>query len=152
MKEVIENSLRQVEKWVKDHGYKAYDPFDGLLSPLRHLTFGNLLAERILEQIVRQCPLNIRPLIRVKPEISTKGIGYMAWGYLNMFKITGDRLYKEEAFHWLDWLDKNKAPAYTDHSWANHFNHASRSGRQPAEPRGFPAPKYLRYSRSISLL
>ena len=131
MKPLIENSLSKVEKWVVDHNYEAYDPFDGLCSFLRPLTFGNLLLERLLEQFIRQSPLNLRPLLGVKPHVSTKGVGYMAWGYLNMFKITGEHAYKEKAFCWLDWLDKNKAPGYRYHSWANHFDHASRSGRQP---------------------
>jgi hypothetical protein len=131
MEQVIENSLLRVEKWVEDHNYEAYDPFDGLCSFLRPLTFGNLLLERLLEQLIRQSPLNLRPLLGVKPHVSTKGIGFMAWGFLNMYKVTGDPGYKEKALHWLDWLDRNKAPGYVYHSWANDFDHASRSGRQP---------------------
>jgi len=98
MKRVIEASARNVEKWVEDHGYKACDPFDGLCSILRPLTFGNVLAERLLEQIIRQSPLNLRPLLGVKPHVSAKGIGYMAWGYLNMFKVTEDVCVCDMAF------------------------------------------------------
>ncbi len=126
----IQHSMQKLETWVEKHQYKGYDPFDGLNSFLRPLAFGNLFAERILEQVVRQSPLNLRPLFGVKPAVSTKGMSYMAWGYLNRFKISGNHLYKEKAFHCLDWLDMNKAPGFTYHSWANHFDHASRSGRQ----------------------
>jgi len=130
MKDKITQNLQKLENWVERHEYKGYDPFDGLNSFFRPLTFGNLFAERILEQTVRQSPINLRPILGIKPHISTKGMGYMAWGYLFKFKITGDLLYKEKAFHCLEWLAENKAPGFTFHSWANHFDHASRSGRQ----------------------
>ena len=97
MRETVEKSLKKVEKWVEDRNYKSYEPFDGLCSFLRPLAFGNLFAERILQQLVRQSPINLRPLLGVKPQESTKGRGYMAWGYLTMFKLTGDQQYKEKA-------------------------------------------------------
>jgi hypothetical protein len=126
---LIEESLLRVEKWVERHGYKAYEPFDGLSSSFQSLTFGNLFLDRILMQLIRQSPVNLRPLLGVKPLESTKGRGYMAWGYLDRFKATGDESYKKRAFACLDWLDKNKSPKYQDHSWANHFAFASRGGR-----------------------
>jgi hypothetical protein len=124
-------SIEGVERWVEEHHYRGYEPFDGLSSRLKPLTFGSLLLERLLQQAVRQSPLNLRPLIGVKPRDSTKGRGYMAWGYLQMLKATGDPGYKEKAVQCLDWLDKNKAPGYAFHSWGNHFDFSSRVGRLP---------------------
>src|SRR5665647_2246088 len=81
MKELITTSIQKVEKWVEDHDYKCYEPFDGLSSIFRPLTFGNLLMDRLLLQLIRQSPINLRPLFGVKPLDSTIGRGYMAWGY-----------------------------------------------------------------------
>jgi len=131
IKRILENSVERVEKWVEEKGYKGYEPFDGLSSFLKPFTFHNLFLERLLQQLVRQSPSNLRPLLGVKPKESTKGRGYMAWGYLNMFKLTGRNTYREKAFRCLDWLDKNKAPGYVYHSWGNHFHYSSRSGRIP---------------------
>ena len=129
MKQIIQASIQKVEKWVEDHNYKAYEPFDGLSSVFRPLTFGNLLLDRLLMQLIRQSPINLRPILGVKPLESTKGRGYMAWGYLIMFKSTGDQKYKEKAVKCLDWLMENKSPKFEKYSWANHFDFASRSGR-----------------------
>ena len=52
MKAQIQQSLQLVQKWVEDRGYKGYDPGDGLTSYLRPLAFGNLFAERILQQAI----------------------------------------------------------------------------------------------------
>ena len=72
-KEFIRSSINKVEKWVEDHNYKGYEPFDGLSSTFRPLTFGNLLMDRLLLQLIRQSPLNIRPLFGVKP------VGFNNW-------------------------------------------------------------------------
>ena len=122
------NSLQSVQRWVEAANYKGYEPFDGLSSPLRRMTFGNLFAQRVLQQIVRQSPLNLRPLLQIKPLDSTKGRGMMALGYLLLFKSTGDPDAKEKAIACLDWLDEHKSPKFQKHSWANYFDFASRGG------------------------
>ena len=122
------DSLQKVEKWVEDHGYEAYEPFDGLSTPLRRLTKGNLLLDRMLQQVGRQSPINFRPLLGIKPQPSTKGRGYMAAGYLKMYQVTGDVEYATKAKMCLEWLIDNKSPKFVEHSWANHFEYASRGG------------------------
>jgi hypothetical protein len=123
---LVESGLKKVEKWVEDHNY---EPFDGLSSPLRRLTFGSLFLDRLLMQAVRQSPINIRPLVGVKPLPSTKGRGYMAAGYLTLFELTGDSLYRSKAVACLEWLMAQKSPKFEEYSWANHFDFASRGGR-----------------------
>ena len=126
-------SLRRVEKWVEDHNYQAYEPFDGLSSPLRRLTGGNLLLDRLLMQAIRQSPINLRPLVGIKPLPSTKGRGYMAAGYWTMHRLTGAREYRERAIRCLDWLREHKSSRFQEYSWANHFDFAGRGGRYSRE-------------------
>ncbi len=126
---LILRSAKAVESWVEQHHYKAYEPFDGLSSPLRPLTLGSLFLDRILMQAVRQSPWNLRPLLGIKPLESTKGRGYMVRGYLTMYQVTGDRSYLERARTSLDWLIDHKSPKFEECSWANHFDFASRGGR-----------------------
>lgn len=128
MKKLITTSIQKVEKWVEDHDYKGYEPFDGLSSFLRPLTFGNLLLDRLLLQLIRQSPLNLRPILGIKPLDSTIGRGYMAWGYCNMLKLTGDQKYKDKIISCLEWLIDNKSPGNEEYSWGKHFDFASRGG------------------------
>lgn len=130
-KEKLTASLGRLENWIEVHDYKGYEPFDGLSSILRPLTFGNLLAERILQQTVRQCPINLRPLFGVKPLDSTKGRGYIAWGYLTLYALNKNEQYKKNAIDCLDWLIKNKSPLYSEFSWGNHFDYSARGGSIP---------------------
>jgi rhamnogalacturonyl hydrolase YesR len=127
--ELVSNSLKQLEAWIERHGYEAYEPFDGLSSPLRRLTFGSLFVDRLLMQAVRQSPINLRPLVGIRPLPSTKGRGYMAAGYLTMLRVTGDAEYCRKAVACLDWLAAHTSPKFRENSWANHFDFASRGGR-----------------------
>lgn len=128
LKAKIEKSICKVGKWVEDHDYKGYEPFDGLSSWFRPLTFGNLFLDRLLLQLVRQSPLNLRPIFGVKPLESTIGRGYMAWGYCHMFKLTGDPAYKTKIESCLEWLIENKSPGFKEYTWGKHFDFASRGG------------------------
>jgi len=129
MKPILEQSIKKLEKWVEDHNYKGYDPADGLTSYLRPLTFGNLFLDRLLMQLIWRSPINLRPLLGVKPLDSNIGRGYMAWGYLTMLKMTGNEAYKDKAVLCLEWLKNNKAPGFEHYSWGKMFDFASRGGR-----------------------
>jgi hypothetical protein len=128
----LNTALDKVSAWVEKRGYKGYDPGDGLTSFLRPLTFGNLFAERILQQVIWKSPWNIRPLVGVRPLDSTKGRGFMAWGYLMRFKETGQENYRKKAVECLDWLMENRTAKYSEYAWGNHFDFTSRGGRIPA--------------------
>jgi len=128
-KEKLLNSISKLEYWIEHHDYKGYEPFDGLLSYLRPLTFGSRLLEQILQQTIRQSPFNLRPLLGVKPQHSTKGMGYISRGYLNLYLLTRDNKYKNKTVYCLDWLMENRTQKYKDFSWGNHFDYASRGGK-----------------------
>lgn len=127
----VEDSLDRLAAWVEGQNYRAYDPGDGQLSYLASLTFGSQTLERLLTAAVLRSPINIRPLLGVKPHVSTKGMGYMAWGYLRRLRTTGDARYEAKARFCLDWLLDNRSPGYTDLCWGNAFTFTTRAGRIP---------------------
>jgi hypothetical protein len=128
-RKAVADTLDRLAAWVEQHAYRGYEPFDGLSSWFRPLTLGSLLGERLLMQLIRRCPINLRPVMGVTPKESTKGRGYMAHGYLFRYRVTRDSMYLRKAEACLDWLDSHKAPKFSKHSWSNHFDFSSRSGR-----------------------
>lgn len=128
-RESIAASVARLECWVETREYKGYEPFDALSSYVRPLTFGHPLLERMLQQVGRQSPINLRPLLGIKPLESTKGRGYMTGGYLGLLQLTGAEEYRHKATACLDWLTRNQSPLYPDYSWGNHFDYASRAGQ-----------------------
>ena len=115
MKTQVQQSLQLVQKWVEDHGYKGYDPGDGLTSYLRPLAFGNLFAERILQQAIWKSPVNLRPILGVAPLDSTKGRGFMALGHALLFASTADAASRSKAMQCLDWLDTAREAGQAGH-------------------------------------
>ena len=128
----LQRSIEGVTRWVESHDYKAYDPGDGNMSFLRSLTFDSLFLQRLLTAGVLRAPFNIRPWIGIRPHRSTKGTGYMAWGYVKMFALTRDESYRHRAVACLDWLIENKSPGYSPYCWGNHFDFCTRGGKSMA--------------------
>lgn len=128
----LEVSLENVARWVERHEYRAYDPGDGQLSVLRHFTFNQFVMKRLLTAAALRAPFNIRPWIGTPAHTSTKGMGYMAWGYVKQFARTGEERHAGRARHCLDWLVAHRAEKYEDYCWGNHFDFSTRGGTIPA--------------------
>lgn len=131
MSDKIQQSAEMVARWVEKHDFKAYDPGDGNLSWFHPLTLNSRFLERLLQQLVYRAPWNVRPLFGIKPHTSTKGMGYLAWGYTKMYRRTRQPEFAQHARTCLDWLIENKSPGHEHCCWGNHFLFSSRAGRIP---------------------
>ena len=132
----ILHSLLKLDRWVESAEWKAYDTFDGLSSPYAEsFTRGNPFLRQVWQQAVRRFPLNIRPLLRIEPSMSTKGMGFFAQGYLKLFKCRGDDQYRKKAEYCLRWLLEHHCKQFNGYCWGNHFDYQSRGG---GIPRGTP--------------
>ncbi|NLT68284.1 MAG: hypothetical protein GXX84_16900 [Acidobacteria bacterium] len=123
--------LSRLASWIERNNYRGYEPFDALLSPLRPIAFRRPYMERLLIQAVRQCPVNLRPLLGIEPHESSMGRGCMASGYLSLYRFTGSPEYLEKANVCLEWLIRNKSPFFEEYTWGHHFDWVSRAGPHP---------------------
>ena len=128
----VEGSLQKVSHWVEEHDYRAYDPGDGNLSFLRYFTLNSHFLRRLLTGAVLRVPFHIRPLIGIRPHTSTKGMGYMGWGYVKMYALTGEENYRRRAEFCFNWLMENGSKNREHYCWGNHFSFATRGGTIPA--------------------
>lgn len=127
----LRNAACRLDAWLRCHQYRAYDPFDGLNSWLRPFAIG-AFGRQLLQQGVRRFPFNARPLLGIKPSVSSKGFGYLARAYLKLHRSTGRIEYLEQARFCLDWLVKNGNRRFGGISWGNHFDYQSRVFYLPA--------------------
>jgi polysaccharide biosynthesis protein VpsJ len=119
-------SIGRLFEWLEKNDYRGYDTFDGLSAFLRPLTFENKFLRIALQQSVRRFPLNTRPLLGIKKSHSTKGMGFLARGFLRLHEATGDPLWREKAEYALQWLIENRSKGYSGACWGNHFDYQSR--------------------------
>jgi len=123
----IRESIERLAYWLETHDYRGYDTFDGLSSPLlRPLTFETKLGRTILLQGVRRFPINLRPLLRIPAEKSSKGMGFLARGFLRMHQATEEPAWLDKARFALQWLIDHQSAGYSGACWGNHFDYQSR--------------------------
>ncbi len=114
--------------WLDRHDLRGYDPFDGLSTPLlRPLTFENPLLRILLQQGIRRFPINLRPVVGIAESRSSKGMGFLARGFIRLYQATGDETWRVKAEDALQWLMENKVSGYHGACWGNHFDYQSRS-------------------------
>lgn len=124
----ILQSILRLSSWLEEHDYRGYDTFDGLNSRfVRPLTFENEFLRTVLQQGVRRFPLNLRPALGVRRERSTKGMGFLARGFLRLHQATGDQTWADKAETALQWLTEHQSPGYSGACWGNHFDYQSRT-------------------------
>lgn len=127
-KERVLKSILRLQEWLLKNDYQGYDTFDGLNARyLRPFTFENPLLRTVLQQGIRRFPINLRPIAGVKKSRSTKGMGFIARGFMRLEDSTGDPSWGVKAKEALAWLIENQAPGYNGACWGNHFDYQSRS-------------------------
>jgi hypothetical protein len=136
VKQEVWDSILRLSDWLELNNYSAYDTFDGLNSTLlRPFAFHNKLLETVLQQGIRRFPLNLRPLVGVSKSQSTKGMGFLARGFIRLHQSTGDDVWAGKAKFALDWLIEQQSRGYSGTCWGNHFDYRCRSFYLP---RGVP--------------
>jgi len=124
----IYNSIIYLYNWIRDNKYKGYDTFDGLNARfVRPFTFNSKFLNTVLQQGVRRFPLNLRPLLGVRKDLSSKGMGFLARGFMRLHTATGEKHWADKGEHCLQWLIEHQSKGYSGACWGNHFDYQSRS-------------------------
>ncbi len=124
----IYDSMQRLFGWLERNQYRGYDTFDGLNARfVRPFTFNSKFLNTVLQQGVRRFPLNLRPLLGVRKGLSTKGMGFLARGFIRLHAVTGEKVWADKAEFCLQWLIENQSPGYDGACWGNHFDYQSRS-------------------------
>ena len=112
-KALIYESIGRLSGWLEEHDYRGYDTFDGLSARfLRPFTFNTKVLRIVLQQSVRRLPVNLRPVLGITMEHSSKGMGFIARGCMRLHKTTGDPAWAGKAEMALEWLIENRSKGY----------------------------------------
>jgi polysaccharide biosynthesis protein VpsJ len=124
----IRESILLLSTWLEINDYRGYDTFDGLGARyVRSFTFENKFLRTVLQQGVRRFPLNLRPLFGIPIAHSSKGMGFLARGFIRLHQTTGEQAWREKAESALQWLIDHQSPGYSGACWGNHFDYQSRT-------------------------
>ena len=81
---------------------------------------------------VRMAPVNLRPLLAIRPSQSTKAMGYFARAYLKLDRSDPGCGFVDHARSALEWLLEHPSPGYAGLAWGNHFDYQNRLFLLPA--------------------
>jgi hypothetical protein len=119
----LDAALARIRAWGEARDWAGADPYDGLNSPLAPvLSLGTPLGRRVLTQAVKRSPLDLRPVLGIRPAHNAKAIALVASGYLRLARATGDAAAAAHAERRLSWLVERPSPTSTGKAWGYHFD------------------------------
>jgi len=127
-KNQLEYILFKLENHLKSTDFKGYDPHDALNSPiLKRLTFGNRFLGIIYLQLIKRCPINLRPILLIKKGINPKGFGLLISAYVEKYKFSNNENDLKQAIQFADWLIINYCKGYSGKCWGYNFDWPNRN-------------------------
>lgn len=124
----VDKSLQQLRDYVEGRNYAGYDPYDGQNSPLMPLLSLGTKAGRIAwTQLLRRLPVNIRPLLLIRPGLNPKALGLFLEGYVRLFQATGGESYRDKALGMLPLLSECRSEGIHGNGWGYNFPWQSRA-------------------------
>ena len=126
--------FRRAEAYVRDVGMRGYDPYDALTSPLFRLPGlrSSRLIRRGSQQLLRRVPINVRPLLGIRPGLSpvTVALVLQAMAY---DEAAGQRAdVSERSAALVTQIADLRSHGWSGSCWGYEFDWETRNGRVPA--------------------
>jgi hypothetical protein len=134
--DTLEQSLDRLEAHLEAEGFRGYDPYDALSSPLFRLPV--LRSSKWLriaaEQGLKRAPVNLRPLLRVPKGYNpvTLAFALEAAAYRARVEPEHADAYRARAAEFVAELARLRTSGYSGDCWGYPFDWEARYGRLPA--------------------
>jgi hypothetical protein len=133
--QTIEDGVRRTEAYIERHSYRGYDPYDALLSPIFRIpVVGRSRVLRLgTQQVLRRLPVNIRPLLGVRPGRNPVTLGLVLQGLSHLSLVAPERAgeLRERASGLIDELKRLRSTGYSGDCWGSDFPWQTRRGLLP---------------------
>lgn len=126
-REELGDGIAALRTWVEARNFAGYDPYDALNSRfIRTLTFGRKFPRIVALQALRRLPVNLRPLLGIRPEHNPKGLGLFLWSYVRLARAGADAQANGMVEHLVDLLDKSRSNSCSGNGWGYNFDWQNR--------------------------
>ena len=124
----LDTHLVKLADYASERDYTGYDPYDALNSPLLRAASLGLKWGRIAWiQLMKRCPVNLRPLVGVRPGQNPKALGLFLEGYARLHRRDPRGEYAARAAHLVRRLAALRVPSRSGHGWGYNFDWQSRA-------------------------
>ena len=127
-------ALDRTEAYLRRVGYRGYDPYDGLQSPLFRLPL--LRSARLprwgFQQVMKRLPFQSRPVLGIKPGYNPVTLGLAVQALTERDRAAGTTDRREEVFRLVGELACLRSPGWSGSCWGYDFDWEARYARVPA--------------------
>jgi len=128
MTSYIATQLTRLEHFVQRHDYAGYDPYDALNSPVLCAASGGTKWGRIAcTQLLKRCPVNVRPFLGIRPGHNPKALGLFLEGYARLHRREPCDEFADSAAYLIRRLAELSTPTRSGHGWGYNFDWQSRA-------------------------
>ena len=127
------STIDALERWLRERDYAGIDPFDGLSG--NHIPRALLQGARTRQAVVqaaKRSPVDLRPLLGVRPGRMAKAAGLIASGYARLEEAGWGGPARERATGLLEWLQTPFAHGADPRAWGYEFDVQTRWAFYPA--------------------
>ena len=81
-RQAVVTAAQELERWCSERDWRGPDPYDGLnASVIARLLRRSPLARRLLTQLVKRSPLDLRPVLRIRQDVSAVALALAISAY-----------------------------------------------------------------------
>lgn len=120
----LKSALEKLIFYCESEDFKGYDPYDTLNSFINFKILGKW-GSSLAIQFQKLNPFNIRPVLGIKKDYNSKGIGLFLKSYCLIYKKTQQKEYLEQAIFLFNWLKRNYSKGYSGYAWGYNFDWAT---------------------------
>lgn len=125
--------LTETLDYSKSRDFKGWDKHDGLNSIIGRMTgFRFKYLNLVVQQIVKKSPINIRPFLFIEKLHSFKGVSLFLMAYINLYKVTENREYLDQAKELVSKLKTISVPGFSGFCGAHRHPRQQRDKFLPA--------------------
>ncbi len=103
-------------------GFAGWDPYDALTSPLLRPLARTRLVRGVFIQGFRRCPVNLRPLVGIRPRRHVKALALLTSAYVRLAQVTSNVHYRDLALRFGDELVQRRTETDRGSGWGYDFD------------------------------
>jgi hypothetical protein len=118
---------RRLERWCWDRGWSGPDPYEALnATRIPGVLKRSPLSMRVMMQAVKRSPVDLRPLLGIRPELNAATVGLALSAYARNGFIDSDEAHAK--VRWcIERLQELRSPSYPEPCWGYHFDVQTRA-------------------------
>src|SRR3954454_21642940 len=117
----LRSALGALERWGSERQWLGPEPYEGLNARRVPVLPRSAFGRRVLVQVVKRSPVDVRPMFGIRPEYNAAGVAAVVSAYARTVALADDER-RRKLKQMLDVLDALRLTAFDRPCWGYHFD------------------------------